>query len=426
MEFELRKITAEENDSFVNGHKKEHFMQLSSWGEVKSGGDWEYELLGLFKDGVLSGTAMLLRREIPVISGYLYYAPRGFVVDYDNEELLSAFTEKIKEYLKNKRAVYLLIDPDYYFRVLDKYENEIKAPDGFVEKMESLGFKHRGFTKGFDGSQPRCTFRLSLKGTKDEVFGSFDRFCKKAIRQSEENCIEVFPSDDFETFEEIMKETALRDGFIENRMDYYKRVYNILKPRGLCELLMSKYNPEKHLSSLKGQIEAAEKDLESARVRLSEKPTAKAETAVKQSEEKLARLTKLKEEAEKNRELYPDGIVLSVGINMNSKNRGWTIFGGSRDLLRGMNANYAITYAAIERFREAGMEFMDFFGTIPDPKEDDPLYGIHRFKSKFSGDYIVFPGEFHLVFDKVRYFIWIKLYPTLFKTLKKVLRKIRK
>ena len=426
MEFELRKITAEENDSFVNGHKKEHFMQLSSWGEVKSGGDWEYELLGLFKDGVLSGTAMLLRREIPVISGYLYYAPRGFVVDYDNEELLSAFTEKIKEYLKNKRAVYLLIDPDYYFRVLDKYENEIKAPDGFVEKMESLGFKHRGFTKGFDGSQPRCTFRLSLKGTKDEVFGSFDRFCKKAIRQSEENCIEVFPSDDFETFEEIMKETALRDGFIENRMDYYKRVYNILKPRGLCELLMSKYNPEKHLSSLKGQIETAEKDLELARVRLSEKPTAKAETAVKQSEEKLARLTKLKEEAEKNRELYPEGIVLSVGINMNSKNRGWTIFGGSRDLLRGMNANYAITYAAIERFREAGMEFMDFFGTIPDPKEDDPLYGIHRFKSKFSGDYIEFPGEFHLVFDKVRYFIWIKLYPTLFKTLKKVLRKIRK
>ena len=426
MEFELRKITAEENDAFVNGHKKEHFMQLSSWGEVKSGGDWEYELLGLFKDDVLSGTVMLLRREIPVIKGYLYYAPRGFVVDFDDEELVRAFTEKIKEYLKGKRAVYLLIDPDYYYRVLDKYEKETRAPDDFVERMTALGFKHRGFTKGFDGSQPRCTFRLSLKGSKEDVFDSFDRFCKKAIRQSEENCIEVFPSDDFETFEEIMKETALRDGFIENRMDYYKRVYSILKPRGLCELLMSKYSPEKHLSSLDGQIAFVDGEIASAEKRVAEKPTAKAQTALKQAREKKERLLKLKAEAEKNKELYPDGIVLSVGINMNSKNRGWTIFGGSRDVLRGMNANYAITYAAIERFREAGMEFMDFFGTIPNPKEDDPLFGIHRFKSKFSGDYIEFPGEFHLVFDKARYFIWIKLYPTLFKTLKKVLRKVRK
>ncbi len=426
MAFELKQITKEINDSFVESHKKEHFMQLSLWGEIKSHGEWEYELLGLYKDKELVGTVMLLHRRIPIIGGYLYYAPRGFVVDYEDFSLVEAFTKKIKEYLKDKKAVYLLIDPDYYYRVLDKYENEIKSPDDFVEKMKSLGYKHRGFTKGFDGSQPRCTFRLNLSGTREEIFSQFDRFCKKAIKQSEDHCIEVFPSDDFDTFEEIMKETALRDGFIENRQDYYKRVYDTLHPAGKCEMLMAKYIPGKHLAALKNQIVAVEAEIETLKARVEDKPTAKAETALNQAKEKKERLLKLEAEAEENKKLYPDGIVLSVGMNMNTSHRGWTIFGGSRAILRSLNANYAITYYAIERFREAGMEFMDFFGTIPNPDENSPLFGIHRFKSKFSGNYIEFPGEFHLAFSPFKYFIWIKLYPTAAKVIKKITRKLKK
>ncbi|MBQ5321357.1 MAG: peptidoglycan bridge formation glycyltransferase FemA/FemB family protein [Oscillospiraceae bacterium] len=426
MSFKIKEITPELNDEFVCSHKKEHFMQLSLWGEIKSKGQWQSELLGLFDEEKIVGSAMLLRRKLPLIGGYLYYAPRGFVVDYDDFSLVKAFTDEIYKYLKPKGAVYLLIDPDYYYRVLDKYENETKSADDFVEKMKELGFSHRGFTGGFDSSQPRCTFRLNLKDDLDKIFDRFDRFAKKAIRQSEDNCIEVFPSTDFETFEEIMKETALRDGFIENRLDYYKLVYETLHPTGFCELLMSKYLPKKHLAALEEQIAAAEKDIEAAKERIAQKDTSKAQTVLKQALEKKERLLKLKAEAEENDKLYPDGIVLSTGININSKNRGWTVFGGSRDILRSLNANYAITYAAIKRFHKAGMEFMDFFGTIPNPDEKSPLFGIHRFKAKFSGDYIEFPGEFHLVFKPLRYFIWIKLYPTALKIIKKITRAIKK
>ena len=85
MSYQLKTISPEQNDSFVNGHKKEHFMQLSLWGKVKSTGDWKDELLGLFKADELVGTVMLLHRKIPFIGGYLYYAPRGFVVDFNPE-----------------------------------------------------------------------------------------------------------------------------------------------------------------------------------------------------------------------------------------------------------------------------------------------------------------------------------------------------
>lgn len=83
-----------------------------------------------------------------------------------------------------------------------------------------------------------------------------------------------------------MKETALRDGFIENQIDYYKNVYDTLHPHGYCELLMSKYFPDRHLKALAGQLETAQKEIEACKERVEAKPTSKAQTALKQANEK--------------------------------------------------------------------------------------------------------------------------------------------
>lgn len=426
MGYELRQIDAFTHDRFMNHHKKEHFMQSSVWGEIKSLGEWDSELLGLYCDSKLVASVMLLHRRLPLIGGNLYYAPRGFVADFDDSQLISAFTQEIKDYLKNKKAAYFMIDPDYYYQVVDEYDKEIKAPDDFVEKMLSIGYLHRGFTKNFEGSQPRCTFRLALSSDINETTDRFDRFAKKAIRQAEDNCIKVYSSDDFKTFSEIMTETAERDGFIENKSDYYKRVYDRLYPAGMADMLIAKYLPFQHLKSLDMQIQAVEKEIAQAEENLKSRNTPKMQTTLSQAKEKKERLERLRESAEESHLRYPDGIVLSVGLNINTLHRGWTVYGGSRAVLRELNANYAITYAAIKRFTEMGLEFIDFFGTIPDPSEDNPLFGIHRFKKKFSGHYIEFPGEFHLVFDKTRYFIWMTLFPPVFKLLKMVRKYLKK
>ena len=424
--YELKKIDAAEHDSFMQSSPKEHFMQHSLWGKIKALGEWDDELLGLYDEGRLVASVMLLHRPIPVLGGTVYYAPRGFVADFSDFGIITAFTAKIKEYLKGKKAVYFIVDPDYYYRVLDEYEKEIKAPDDFVEKMTSVGYIHRGFTKNFESSQPRCTFRLPLSAPIEKTFDNFDRFAKKAIRQAEDNCIKVFSSDDFKTFGEIMTETAERDGFLENKLDYYKRVYDMLHPAGMADLLMAKYLPAEHLKSLDEQICSAETEIEEAEKKLQLKDTPKLQTALSQAKEKKERLGRLKESAAESNRLYPEGIVLSVGININTLHRGWTVYGGSRSVLRELNANYAITYEAIKRFTAKGMEFMDFFGTVPNPTEDNPLYGIHRFKKKFSGRYIEFPGEFHLVFDKTRYLIWMKLFPPVFKILKNLRKHVKR
>ena len=427
MTVSFREIEKSSHDAFLSGHCKEHFMQSSVWGQIKSaGGAWHEQTVGLFCDDELKASAMLLWRKLPVIGKKLYYAPRGFVIDYSDWDLVALFTQQIKDFIKKNGAVYLLVDPDHHYQVQDEYDNVLKEKDDFVEKMISLGYRHNGFNMGFEGTQPRYTFRLYLEGTIDDVYGRFDRFTKKNLRQCEENGIEVYEEDNIDLFYEIMTETAVRDNFVQSPKAYYDRVYHTLKPLGMSNMYFAKYSPARHLELINGQLEQAQKAIGEVEAKLAVKDTPKQRTALLQANQKKERFEKLRATAEKYQQEYPEGIVLSTGININSDHRGWTIFGGSRPILREMNANYAITYHAIKEYHKKGMEFMDFFGTIGNPAEGSDHWGIHRFKKKFSGRYVEFPGEFHLVVNKFWYKLWNTMYPIGLKAakgLKKALRR---
>ncbi len=426
MEYRFGPISAQEHDSFLIGHPKEHFMQHSAWGKVKSAaGAWHSEQVGLFRDDVLVASSLLLYRKMPIFGSWIYYAPRGFVIDFQDQELLKVFTDHLRAYLKEKKVAYLLVDPDYYYQVTDAHDHVIKEKDDFVQRMTALGYVHQGFNMGFEATQPRFTFRLKLEGSLEEITNRFDRFTKKNLRQCQENQIEVYEEDNLELFFEIMHDTALRDNFLEYPKSYYETVYHTLKPLGMSNLYFAKYSPQKHLQAIQGQLEQADRDIQTAEAKYQAKPTAKMETQVKQAKEKKERFLKMQHTAETYLAQYPDGIVLSTGININTPNRGWTVFGGSRPILRELNANYGVTYQAIRNFQSQGMEFMDFFGTVGNPEDSSHPIGIHRFKKKFSGDYIEFPGEFHLIIRKGHYWAWKRLYPFALKVVRK-LNKVRR
>ena len=67
--------------------------------------------LGLIDDqnNLLAATLLLISK---LKGKYLYgYSPKGFLIDYNNEELLTTFTNKLKEYLKERKFVFIKLDP---------------------------------------------------------------------------------------------------------------------------------------------------------------------------------------------------------------------------------------------------------------------------------------------------------------------------
>ena len=57
--------------------------------------------------------------------------------------------------------------------------------------------------------------------------------------------------------------------------------------------------------------------------------------------------------------------------------------------------------------KAAGYKKFDLWGAIgPDPKENDPWYGFHRFKQGFNPNLIEFMGSYDLILNPLLYRIY--------------------
>lgn len=416
-------IEAKIHDEFMQTHPKEHFMQCSLWAEVKKTSGWTSSIVGLYQDEKLVASSLLLFRTIPLIHSKICYAPRGYVIDFDNQPLVRMFTDKLKEYCKKKNVCYIMIDPDYPYRILNAKEEVIATHPSIIANLECLGYKHQGFNVGFDMTQPRYTFRLKLNQSKEETFANYSKIIRTSMNNASRIGIECKKEENVDAFYDIMQVTAERNHFVERNKDYYQDVYHLFHAQNMSTCYSATYHGQTHLEAMN----AKEKELNDEIAKLNQKletspQDTKSSNRIKQIETQKEKLAKDQEKAREFIQEYPDGLTLSGGITINTQHRAWLVYGGNRTVMREVGANYAIKQFEIEDDIDKHFEFVDFFGTIGNPTPESEHIGIHEFKKKFNGDYWEFPGEFHFVLNPMHYALWVKAAPKakqLMRTLKK-------
>ena len=94
----LTEIDTEKYTEFVKNHKLGNMMQATEWAQIKN--TWGVEHVAVVDDdnNIIAATQLLTRKG-------LWYAPRGPIMDYDNEELVSFFLENLKKYVDRKSVV---------------------------------------------------------------------------------------------------------------------------------------------------------------------------------------------------------------------------------------------------------------------------------------------------------------------------------
>ena len=181
----LKNIDKEKFDTYVKEHKtKSHFLQSLSWGEfakIKKGLTPHY--LGLINENdELVGATLLLEKKLPMNFTY-FYAPRGFVIDYNKKEIVREMTKRVVEFAKTKKAIFVKIDPDLIKTQFNYLNEEIPNPqyEELFETLKEAGFKHQGFTKNFETMQPRYTFRIDLTQSLEDIENHFSKTTKQRI-----------------------------------------------------------------------------------------------------------------------------------------------------------------------------------------------------------------------------------------------------
>ena len=424
----LKNIEKEEFDEYVKNHKtKSHFLQSLSWGEfAKTKKNLIPYYLGLVDDeNKIQAATLLLEKKLPMNYTY-FYAPRGFVIDFKNKELVRTMTKKVVEFAKKKKAIFVKIDPDL-IKEQTNYLEEVSKNKDYDELFNTLkesGFKHLGFTKNFETMQPRYTFRIDLNQSTEEIEDHFSKTTKQRIAKAKKLDTEVTigTEKDLSEFYHLMTLTEDRKDFISYNEDYYNTLYEIFNgnKNSKATLFLGKVHINKTLKVLENELKKINDQISILPI----------DSLSKSAKNKLKELTRQKEnttkEIEKYKEYkkeYGNDITLSAHMIIEYGDKAWVLYAGNHNILTETYVNYYTYSEHIRYCKEKGIKIYDQFGTIGDLSKDNPRLGLHEFKKKFGGDYIEFIGEWDYIINHFMYFVFTKLVPIYRKIIRRKSKK---
>lgn len=403
---------------FLDYSKKSNitsFFQTTYWGEIKKDNGWESHFLGLKSGKKVVAATLLLSKSIKIF-GTMFYAPRGFLLDYSNLNLLEEFTNYLKAYLKEHKALFLKINPyvDYQMRNVDGEVIEGTENHELMDKLKDLGFVHKGFYIDQDKKkdlEPRWISVLDIKDkTMDELYKDMRSSCKWRINNSRKNCLKIIEADESNLieFKNLMKHTAERREFIDRPLSYYQNMFKILKKEDLVKVLLVEINFKELRDFSKEELEKKEEKLKEF-----EGNTKKA-GQVKELELEKTRLIDKIALLEKTIEENGEKKIIAGGWYMLYGREIIYLFGASYKAFMKYNSQYLLQYEMINYAVEHGYETFNFYGIDGNFDESSKGFGLFDFKRGFNACVHELIGEFDLVISPVMY----KLYTFSFNSYK--------
>ncbi|MBK9925708.1 MAG: peptidoglycan bridge formation glycyltransferase FemA/FemB family protein [Anaerolineales bacterium] len=193
---------------FISQHPNAHLLQTGEWGELKSAFGWKPVRVATSNFGV-----QILFRKLPL----------GFTVGYiPKANFDQSLLPEIDQVCKQNRAIFLKLEPDFWTG----------------EKPETWNLK---LATSPHNIQPPRTIIIDIRGNEDEILAKMKQKTRYNIRLAEKKEVIVRASNDIESFHKMMTVTGGRDGFGIHSLEYYKRAYELLQPKGLGEILVAEY-----------------------------------------------------------------------------------------------------------------------------------------------------------------------------------------
>ena len=391
-------LTKEEYDSFLKTSPMNNFLQSPKMDEIALSKKQKVHYVGITKDDKVIAGARILESNSHF--GYKYfYSPRGLVLDYSNKELLNFFTKELKKYLKKHKGYVLEMDPLVVHKTRDIDGNVVEGGinnENIVRTLKVLGYKHKGFTTGFDMSkQMRWVFVLDLKGKSEEqVFGELKQNAKRLITKCEKNGIEIHEAsyDELKDYKKILEATGARKKFNDKSLEYYQMMYKAFSDDNEIKFLIARLNVKEYLEKLNTNTTDIIKEI----TRLSQNLNAKNEALISQLNQSLEEIKSEIVEAEEIMKKAGEVIDLSAAMFMTYGDEVIYVFGGNIDEYMHFNAQYLIQWEMIKYGIKNGFGRYNFFGITGIFDKSDPEYGVYDFKKRFNGYVEEYIGEFAL------------------------------
>ncbi len=427
----LKTISEKEFKNYADKSSQITFYQTISWANLKKKNNWQAHYLGLEDKGKIIAASLILSKTLPIIKKKMFYAPRGFLIDYKNKEVLKEFTKEIKVYAKKENAIFIKIDP--YVEYKERDNNGDIVQDGIdnhecVDNLKELGYKHFGFNLMQDTLQPRWMHVIETDGkTLDEVMKDMESKTRQILRKNERSGIHTreIEKEELPLFKDIMQHTSDRREFIDRPLSYYENMWDALHDDGILKILVAEIDFNEFEKNTKEELETNEKELKDRTYKyenqiLKMNPK-KYEQHNKKNEQEIERLKKQLKKIKDYKEKYGDKKLLGGILFLIYGNEVLSLHGGTLDDVMQFQSAYTIHFAGVKYAVLNHYKRYNFYGITGDFKKENPLYGLYLFKKSFGGHVVELIGEFDYIISPT----WYHIYKLAFATYHK-LKNIKK
>jgi len=246
-----------------------------------------------------------------------------------------------------------------------KIDPDVPSSDKDLDAyLKGKGFRSQA-NQDFEGIQPRYVFRMDISPSLEDLFANMHSKTRYNIRLAQRKGVrinEACTKEDLKPFYEILTVTAERDNFLIRSFSYFELLWDCLVENGLAKLFMAEY----------------------------------------------------------------EGKYIAGTLAFIFGDKAWYLYGASGNEYRNVMPNYLLQWTMIAWAKEQGCTLYDFRGVPGNLTEDNPLYGLYRFKKGFGAEYVEFVGEYDLVYSPFHYSAFNTMEKVYSQGVKKIIRALRK
>lgn len=331
----------------INNSSDSSFLTSLEWGEFQKTLNKDISGYVLYDDETPFGI-MYVENNKRRIAKYAY-APFNPVINWEMlarkyefnrallvSEVFHSIRKFMKFYIKEKGLTVFRFDP--------------LLPSEFAPNILEIGFDRTLAAVG-----PRYILEIDLGKEEEVLLAEMKKVARYNIRTSEKAGIEIYKvkpdglhidllngdnltesiEDDYiKKFFDILDETSSRHGFATFDLNYYRKEFDLLNSKGLCDLFLAKYQ---------------------------------------------------------------DKFISSAFVNYNKDTAYYTHGGSVHDKeLQKFGASYLLHWSMMKHFMSKGLKKYNMWGVLPDHIDDHPLSGVSDFKKRFGGEVNQLAGGFEV------------------------------
>lgn len=392
----IKEISADTFNEFASRHVLKNFYQTKEYGELMKNSEYSVIYVGAYIDETIVGGSLILSKTIGPSMKY-GYAPRGFLIDYYDRDLLTTFTRKIKEFFKKKRFAFIKINPEITYSKID-FDNRTKTINtknsDLISRLKSIGYDKLKDNLYFESLLPKYTPVIYLPTYNlDEL----DINLVSGVKESELGGLRIKTGtvNDIETFYK----------YVENKDNktstYYKCFYEAFSKSDMVDLILLELNYETYVKYLQKQNIYENERNDKINDEFNQSPNnMDLYNRKMKSDQKIARIAS--EIIRSNSKMQENNTKEILGAAFIVKHQGRITI-----LISGVDKNYEgadlktfLFYKIIEEYKKAGYLYFDMNGITADYSDTNPYKELNKFKLKFKPEVFEYIGELDLIVNK--------------------------